>query len=102
MGGSHGLTTRASTEPRRKRKRPRCCGCSKQMSLKPTETRPICARCRRDPKKLHKAIVEWERRKERAMIVREADEATKNLKPGVAFNPLVGEKMILKMMRGDW
>ena len=99
--GFGGIREPSVKDLRLRPKRPRCCGCKKQMTMRDNETRPICARCRRNPSRLNKAIVAWNRRQELATIRREAKEATKNLKPGKAFNPLLGEKMILKMLRGE-
>jgi hypothetical protein len=49
-----------------------------------------------------KAKVKWAKERTRRNVAREASAATKSLPRKNAYNPLVGEALILKMMRGQW
>ncbi len=102
MGGFGGIREPKVKDLRERPTRPRCCGCHKQMTMRPGTVRPICARCMRVPSKRNKAIQAWENRRQRELIEKEARKATKNLPRKDTFTPLQGEALVLKMQRGEW
>jgi hypothetical protein len=79
-----------------------CIGCEAQFALAKNMTRPICPACRKDPKMRSKALWKYEQKRLEERIDKQALKDTRNLPRKDAFTPVIGEAIILKMMRGEW
>jgi hypothetical protein len=77
-------------------------GCGK--FAKPTKKSPIplCRACRKIPKRKNKAMEAWRQIRSAENIESEAERATRRLPRKDAYTPMQGEKLVLKMMRGEW
>jgi NAD-dependent SIR2 family protein deacetylase len=78
------------------------CGKFAVLSTKNKHQVPMCPKCRKDKLKCAKARYAWFDEKKRARDEAEMVSGTENLPQEEAYTPLKGEKLVLKMLRGEW
>jgi ribosomal protein L37E len=79
-----------------------CLGCGESFLLHGNRKRAVCATCNLDPKKRNRAYWMYEKAAMQMSIDKKAAMETRRLPRKDAYNPLVGEKLVEAMMRGDW
>lgn len=79
-----------------------CIECGDEFALRRNERRPICLACKRDPRKFQAAVYKYERFLDEQRMNAQAMTETRRLPRKDAYTPLMGEKLVERMMRGDW
>jgi ribosomal protein L37E len=105
MDASGGATALQGGKMPRQRKKGAlvaCLGCGGSCFLHGNRKRAVCATCNLDPQKRNRAYWMYEKMAMQSSIDRKAARETRRLPRKDSFNPLVGEKIIESMMRGDW
>ena len=78
------------------------CGEFAVLSTKNKHQVPICPTCRKEKAKCSKASYAWFKEKKRIRDEAEMASGTENLPQDDAYTPMEGEKLVLKMLRGQW
>lgn len=86
----------------KRRPKAKCLGCDTEFYLQRGTSRPICLSCRSDPKRRSAAVWKHEMNRLQKRIDDEAENDTRNLPREDAYNPLVGNRLVEKMIRGEW
>ena len=79
-----------------------CIGCGAEFMLRRNERRPICLECRLDPAKKQAAIYKYERFLDEERMNEQANAETEGLSRRPTFTPIMGERAVERMLRGDW
>jgi DNA replicative helicase MCM subunit Mcm2 (Cdc46/Mcm family) len=89
-------------KPKLENRKCECIECGVTFSLRRNERRPICLDCKKDPRKFQAAIYKYERYLDEQRLNIQANRETRRLPREDAYTPLMGERLVERMQRGDW
>ena len=79
-----------------------CIECGATFVLRRNERRPICLDCKKDPRKFQAAIYKYERFLDEQRLEIQANRETRTLPRKDTFTPMMGERLVERMQRGEW
>lgn len=79
-----------------------CLGCGGTFMLRRNERRPICLTCRKNKDVFQQAVYRYERMLDEERMHAQAARETEGLPRRDTFTPIMGERAVEMMLRGDW
>lgn len=98
------LKPRKRKQKSRAKRRPQleCFGCKAMFTPARAKAQPICQSCRAVPEVRWKLKWVLEQERNRRVIDGQAERETEELNKKPVYNPLIGERLVLMMQRGEW